>query len=149
MAAKPKKDAGEVKVIKLQIPAGEAKADPPVGPALGQHGVNIGEFISRFNSETSSQEKGITLPVIITVRPDRSFDFVVRKPPAAVLIKKALGLDKGSGTPHSEKVGKLTNVQLREIAEIKIAELNTTDINQAMLIIAGTARSMGVEVEAS
>lgn len=147
--AKGKKDSGDKQAvtIKLQIPAGEAKADPPIGPALGQHGVNIGEFISRFNSETANQEKGITLPVIITIQPDRSFDFIIRKPPAAVLIKKALGLDKGSGSPLANKVGKLSSAQLQEIAEVKIDELNTNDINQAMQIIAGTARSMGVEVE--
>ena len=149
MAAKDKGKEEKATVIKLQIPAGEAKADPPVGPALGQHGVNIGEFISRFNSETASQEKGITLPVVITVYPDRKFDFIVRKPPAAVLIKKQAGIEKGSGTPHVDKVGKLTQAQVKEIAETKIEELNTNDINQAMKIIAGTARSMGVEVEAS
>ena len=137
---------GEVKTIKLQIPAGQAKAEPPVGPALGQHGVNIGEFIKRFNTDTASQEAGVLLPIVITVNPDRSFDYVIKNPPAAVLIKKALKLEKGSGEPHVNKVGKLTQDQLREIAQVKLEELNTDDIEKAMLIIAGTARSMGVEV---
>lgn len=145
MAAKKKVEG--IKTIKLQIPAGAAKAEPPVGPALGQHGVNIGEFISRFNSETSGQEKGIILPVVITVKPDRSFTFIVKNPPAAVLIKKAAGIEKGSGTPHVKKVGKLTRDQVREIAKVKISELNTIDLDRAMDVISGTARSMGVEIE--
>ena len=140
------KPAGELKYIKLQIPAGQAKAEPPVGPALGQHGVNIGEFIKRFNADTAKHEPGILLPIVITVKPDRSFDYVIKNPPAAVLIKKALGLAKASGRPHLDKVGKLSQEQLREIAQSKLDELNTDDINQAMLIIAGTARSMGVEI---
>ena len=135
------------KTIKLQIPAGEAKPDPPVGSALGQHGVNIGDFIKRFNSATAQQERGLLLPVVITVQADRSFDFVIKKPPTAVLIKKALGLTKGSGKPPVEQVGQLNRAQLREIAQEKMEELNTTDIEQAMLVIAGTARSMGVTVE--
>ncbi len=136
----------DVKLVKLQLPAGQAKADPPVGPVLGQHGINISEFIKRFNTETAGHEPGIILPVVISVRPDRSFDLEIRNPPAAVLIKKALGLEKGSGQPHVDKVGRLTREQLRGIAEQKIAELNTDDVEQAMLVIAGTARSMGVEV---
>lgn len=144
--AKPGAAKQEDKTIKLQIPAGQAKADPPVGPALGQHGVNIGEFIKRFNSDTSRQEAGLLLPVVITVKPDRSFSYQIKKPPVPVLIKKALGIDKGSGKPHLDKVGKLTQEQLREIATTKLEELNTEDVEQAMLIVAGTARSMGVEV---
>lgn len=139
----------KAKVIKLQIPAGQAKADPPVGPALGQHGVNIGEFIKRFNSDTSKQEQGILLPVVITVNADRSFDYVIKNPPASVLIKKALSLEKGSSKPHVDKVGKITKEQLREIAEVKIGEFNTNDIERAMAIVAGTARSMGVDVAES
>ena len=148
MAAKGGKDQ-KTTVIKLQIPAGQAKADPPVGPALGQHGVNIGEFIKRFNSDTAKHEQGILLPVVITVNADRSFDYVLKSPPASVLIKKALGLEKGSSKPHIDKVGKITKEQLREIAEVKIGEFNTNDMDQAMAIIAGTARSMGVEVAES
>ncbi len=144
--AKPGAAKQEDKTIKLQIPAGQAKADPPVGPALGQHGVNIGEFIKRFNSDTSRQEAGLLLPVVITVKPDRSFSYQIKKPPVPVLIKKALGIDKGSGKPHLDKVGKLSQEQLREIATTKLEELNTEDVEQAMLIVAGTARSMGVEV---
>ena len=144
-----KKSHQDAKVIKLQIPAGQAKADPPVGPALGQHGVNIGEFIKRFNTDTAKKEQGILLPVQISVYPDRSFDYVIKNPPAAVLIKKFLGLEKGSSKPHLDKVGTITKEQLREIAEIKISEFNTNDIDRAMDIVAGTARSMGVEVAES
>lgn len=144
--AKKRDEARQDKTIKLQIPAGQAKADPPVGPALGQHGVNIGEFIKRFNSDTARQEAGLLLPVVITVKPDRSFSYVIKKPPVPVLIKKALGIDKGSGRPHLDKVGKLSQEQVRAIAQDKLEELNTEDVEQAMLIVAGTARSMGVEV---
>ncbi len=148
MAPRSKKQAEKApaKIIKLQIPAGEAKPDPPVGPALGQHGVNIGDFIKRFNAATAQQERGLLLPVIISIQADRSFDFVIKKPPAAILIKRALGIAKGSGKPPVDQVGKLTRSQLREIAQEKLEELNTTDVEQGMLTIAGTARSMGVEV---
>ncbi len=141
-----RKDDG-VKTIKLQIPAGEAKADPPVGPALGQHGVNIGEFIKRFNTDSARHERGILLQVVISVNPDRSFDYLIKNPPVSVLIKKALGLEKGSSKPHVDKVGTISREQLREIAEVKIGEFNTDDMEQAMSIVAGTARSMGVDVQ--
>ena len=133
--------------IKLQIPAGAANPAPPVGPALGQHGVNIMEFCKGFNAQTSSQE-GLILPVVVTIYQDRSFTFVVKTPPAAILIKQAAGIEKGSGEPHREKVGRITQAQLREIAEKKLPDLNAHDVDQAAKIIAGTARSMGVEVEA-
>ena len=134
-------------LIKLQIAAGQANPAPPVGPALGQHGVNIMDFCNAFNSETQNAEKGMPLPVVITVYEDKSFTFVVKTPPAAVLIKKALGIPKGSGEPNREKVGKLTRAQLEEIAKQKEPDLNSNDIDAAVLIIAGTARSMGVEVD--
>ena len=133
-------------MIKLQIPGGQANPAPPVGPALGQHGVNIMEFCKAFNAETASQPGRIT-PVEITVYEDRSFTFITKTPPAAVLIKEALSLDKGSAEPNRNKVGKLTSDQVRSIAETKLPDLNARDVDQAMLIIAGTARSMGVEVE--
>ncbi len=133
--------------IKLQINAGEANPSPPVGPALGQHGVNIMEFCKAFNERSSKQEKGLKLPVIISVYEDRSFSFIIKTPPAAVLILKALGIQKGSGVPNKEKVGKLTQAQLREIAEVKMPDLNAANIEAAMKSIAGTAVSMGVEVE--
>ncbi len=133
--------------IKLQINAGEANPSPPVGPALGQHGVNIMEFCKAFNERSSKQEKGLKLPVIISVFEDRSFSFIIKTPPAAVLILKALGIQKGSGVPNKEKVGKLTQAQLREIAEVKMPDLNAANIEAAMKSIAGTAVSMGVEVE--
>lgn len=132
--------------IKLQIPAGQANPAPPVGPALGQHGLNIQEFCSAFNERTSDQ-RGNILPVVITVYEDRTFNFIVKTPPAAELIKKAAGIQKGSGKPLLEKVGKLTKAQLREIAETKMPDLNAHDIDAAMNIIAGTARQMGVTVE--
>jgi large subunit ribosomal protein L11 len=134
-------------VIKLQIPGGQANPAPPVGPALGQHGVNIMEFCKAFNAETGSQMGRIT-PVEITVFEDRSFTFITKTPPAAVLIKEALGAEKGSAEPNRVKVGKLTRQQLRSIAETKLQDLNARDVDQAMNVIAGTARSMGVEVEA-
>jgi len=134
-----------VAVIKLQIPAGEANPAPPVGPALGQHGVNIMEFCKAYNEATKDQ-KGMIVPVEITVYEDRSFTFVTKTPPASVLIKKALGIEKGSGEPNKNKVGKITRQQIREIAELKMRDLNANDIEAAMRIIEGTARSMGVDV---
>ena len=142
--AKAKKVAN---ILKLQIPAGAAIPSPPVGPALGQVGVNIMDFCNAFNAETQSAEKGLPLPVVITVYEDKSFTFVVKTPPAAVLIKKALGIPKGSGEPNREKVGKLTRSQLEDIANAKEPDLNSNDLDAAVLTIAGTARSMGVEVE--
>ena len=133
-------------LIKLQIPAGQANPAPPVGPALGQHGVNIMEFCKAYNAATESQSGNI-IPVEITVYEDRSFDFVTKTPPAAELIKKAAGVAKGSATPHTSKVGKLTSAQVKEIAESKMQDLNANDVEAAMLIIAGTARSMGITVE--
>lgn len=132
-------------LIKLQIPAGQANPAPPVGPALGQHGVNIMEFCKAYNAATESQ-RGNIVPVEITVYEDRSFDFITKTPPAAELIKKAAGVPKGSATPHTSKVGKLTAAQVREIAETKQADLNANDVEAAMKIIAGTARSMGITV---
>jgi large subunit ribosomal protein L11 len=133
--------------IKLQAVGGAASPAPPVGPALGQHGINIMEFCKAFNAQTQSQA-GTTIPVVITVYEDRSFTFVTKTPPAAELIRKALGIEKGSGEPHRTKVGRITQAQLREIAELKLADLNAHDLDQATKIIAGTARSMGVEVAA-
>ena len=142
MAPKKKKVAG---LIKLQIQAGAANPAPPVGPALGQHGVNIMEFCKAYNAATESQ-RGNIVPVEITVYEDRSFSFVTKTPPAAQLIKKAAGVAKGSGVPHTTKVGKITMDQAREIAETKKEDLNANDIDAAAKIIAGTARSMGIEV---
>ena len=133
--------------IKLQAPGGQASPAPPVGPALGQHGINIMEFVKAFNAQTAS-DMGTTIPVEITVFEDRSFTFVTKTPPAAVLIRQALGLDKGSAEPHKTKVGTLSQAQLREIAERKLNDLNAHDVDQAVKIIEGTARSMGVEVAA-
>lgn len=133
-------------LIKLQIQAGAANPAPPIGPALGQHGVNIMEFCKAYNAATESQ-RGNVIPVEITVYEDRSFTFVLKTPPAAELIKKAAGVKKGSGVPHTNKVGKITMAQCREIAETKMADLNANDLDQAAKIIAGTARSMGVTVE--
>ena len=132
-------------LIKLQIPGGQANPAPPVGPALGQHGVNIMEFCKAFNAQTA-QENGRITPVEITVYEDRSFTFITKTPPAADLIRKALGLEKGSAEPHRDKVGKISTAQLRAIAEQKFADLNANDLDAATKIIAGTARSMGVEV---
>lgn len=134
--------------IKLQVPAGKATPAPPVGPALGPHGVSAPQFVQQFNDATKDVEPGLLVPVVITVYQDRSFTFVTKTPPAAVLIKKALGLESGSAEPHREKVGKLTKDQVKEIAETKMPDLNARDIEAAMKIVAGTARSMGVEVEA-
>jgi large subunit ribosomal protein L11 len=132
--------------VKLHVPGGQANPAPPVGPALGQHGVNIMEFCKQFNART--QDKiGYTVPVEITVYGDRSFTFITKTPPAAVLIRKAAGLEKGSGTPNKDKVGKLTKKQVRDIAEMKLPDLNTKNVDSAMKQIAGTARSMGVAVE--
>jgi large subunit ribosomal protein L11 len=131
--------------IKLQAVAGQASPAPPVGPALGQHGVNIMEFVKAFNAQTQS-DNGTVIPVEITVFEDRSFTFITKSPPAAVLIKQAISLEKGSAEPHVNKVGTITQDQLRQIAERKLADLNAHDIDQAAKIIAGTARSMGVEV---
>jgi large subunit ribosomal protein L11 len=131
--------------IKLQAPAGQASPAPPVGPALGQHGVNIMEFVKAFNAQTQA-DAGTVIPVVITVYEDRSFTFVTKSPPAAVLIKQALSLEKGSSEPYREKVGRITQDQLRQIAERKMGDLNANDVEAAAKIIAGTARSMGVEV---
>jgi large subunit ribosomal protein L11 len=132
-------------MIKLQIPAGAANPAPPVGPALGQHGVNIMEFCKAFNAQTQS-DAGTIIPVEITVFEDRSFTFITKTPPAAVLIKQAVGLEKGSPEPHRDKVGTISRDQVRQIAETKLPDLNAHDVDQAMKIIEGTARSMGVEV---
>lgn len=132
--------------IKLQIPAGKASATPPVGPALGQHGVNIMAFIKEFNEKTKN-DVGLIIPVVITVYADRSFTFVTKTPPAAVLIKKACGIGSGSGVPNKTKVAKITKAQIKEIAEKKMPDLNANDVEAAMSMIAGTARSMGVTVE--
>jgi large subunit ribosomal protein L11 len=133
-------------MIKLQIPGGQANPAPPVGPALGQHGVNIMEFCKAFNAQTQA-ENGRIIPVEITVFEDRSFTFITKTPPAAVLIKEALSIEKGSGEPNREKVGRLSSAQVRQIAEAKMEDLNARDVEQAMKVIAGTARSMGVEVQ--
>ncbi len=133
--------------IKLQVPANEANPSPPVGPALGQHGLNIMEFCKAFNAQTQEMEKGMPLPVVITVYADKSFTFEIKTPPASVLLKKAAGVSKGSGTPNSDKVGKVTRAQLEEIAETKMKDLNANDMDAAVRIIAGSARSMGLDVE--
>ncbi|MBX7150310.1 50S ribosomal protein L11 [bacterium] len=131
--------------IKLQIPAGAANPQPPVGPALGQHGVNIMEFCKAFNAKTQDQ-KGMIIPVIITVFSDRTFTFILKTPPAAILVKKAINLEKGSAQPNRNKVGKITRAKIREIAQIKLPDLNTKNIDSAMRMIEGTAKSLGVEV---
>ncbi len=133
--------------IKLQVPAGQANPSPPVGPALGQHGVNIMEFCKAFNAQTQSLEPGIAVPVIITVYADKSFTFVSKTTPAAILLKKAAGIKSGSGTPNSNKVGKVTRAQLEEIAKTKDADLTAADLDAAVRTIAGTARSMGIDTE--
>ena len=142
--AKKKKIA---QVLKLQVPAGGASPQPPVGPALGQAGINIMDFCNAFNSATEDKEKGLPLPVVINVFEDKSFDFSVKSPPASVLIMKALGIPKGSGIPNRDKVGTISRKQLEEIVEMKKEDLNANDMDQAVKIIAGTARSMGVEVD--
>ncbi|GFZ32866.1 50S ribosomal protein L11 [Clostridium zeae] len=133
-------------MIKLQLPAGKATPAPPVGPALGQHGVNIMGFCKEFNAKTADKA-GLIIPVVITVYQDRSFSFILKTPPAAVLIKKELGLESGSGVPNKTKVGKITKEQVRKIAELKMPDLNAASVEAAMSMIAGTARSMGVVVE--
>ncbi|MDR0289653.1 MAG: 50S ribosomal protein L11 [Treponema sp.] len=136
-----------VALVKLQCPAGKATPAPPVGPALGPHGVSAPQFVQQFNDRTKSMEPGLIIPVVITVYGDKTFTFILKTPPAAVLIKKAAGLDKGSAVPHKTKVGKLPRAKLEEIAKLKMADLTANDVEAAMKIIAGTARSMGVEVE--
>ena len=131
--------------IKLQVPAGKANPSPPVGPALGQHGVNIMQFCKEFNARTQ-QQGDLIIPVVITVFSDRSFTFVTKTPPAAILLKKAAGIDKGSGEPNKNKVGKVTKKQVRDIAQLKLPDLNTTDLDSAIRTIEGAARSMGLEV---
>jgi len=134
------------KVVRLQVPAGQANPAPPVGPALGQAGVNIMEFCKAFNARTQEMEKGMPLPVEITVYEDRSFEFVIKTPPVSFLLKKAAGIEKGSAEPNRKKVGKITRAQLREIAEIKLKDLNCYDIEAAMRTVEGSARSMGIEI---
>ena len=132
--------------IKLQIPAGQANPAPPIGPALGQHGVNIMEFCKRFNDATKKMEAGLIIPVVITVYKDRSFDFILKTPPASVLLKKKAQIVKGSGEPNKVKVGKVTKKDIEEIAKMKMSDLNTSNLEAAMKIIEGTAKSMGIEV---
>jgi len=133
--------------VKLQIPAGQANPSPPVGPALGQQGVNIMEFCKQFNAQTQSLEKGLPTPVVITVYSDRSFTFIMKTPPASVLIRKAIGIEKGSGRPNTNKVGKIRRKQLEDIAKIKMPDLTAANLDAAVNTIAGSARSMGVDVE--
>ena len=133
--------------IKLQVPAGKANPSPPIGPALGQRGLNIMEFCKAFNAQTQGVEPGLPLPVVITAFADKSFTFVIKTPPATVLIKKAIKLDKGSARPHTDKVGKITRAQLEEIAKTKMKDMNAADLEAAVRTIAGSARSMGVNVE--
>ncbi len=133
--------------IKLQIPAGKANPSPPVGPALGQHGVNIMEFCKAFNARTQNLEPGLPTPIVITVYSDRSFSFITKTPPASVLVRKAAGIEKGSSVPHTNKVGKVNRQQLEDIAKTKQPDLTAADLEAAIRTIAGTARSMGVEVE--
>ena len=132
-------------VVKIQIPAGKATAGPPIGSSLGPHGINIGQFVKDFNAQTASQE-GLVIPVIMTIYEDRSFEFVLKTPPVAVLIKRELKLDKGSGVPNKNKVGKITMEQVKKIAEIKMPDLNTKSLESAMSMVKGAARSMGVTV---
>ena len=133
--------------IKLQVPAGSANPSPPIGPALGQQGVNIMEFCKQFNAQTQKQEKGLPIPVVITVYTDRSFTFIMKTPPAAVLIRKAIGIEKGSGAPNTNKVGRINRKQLEDIAKVKQPDLTAADLEAAVRTIAGSARSMGVDVE--
>jgi large subunit ribosomal protein L11 len=134
-------------VVKLQVPARKATPAPPVGPALGPHGVSAPQFVQQFNERTKNMEEGLTIPVVITVYQDKSFTFITKTPPAAVLIKKAAGIEKGSPEPHKTKVAKITSAQVAEIAKMKLADLNANDLEAAKKIIAGTARAMGVTVE--
>ena len=136
-----------VGIIKLQVPAGKANPSPPIGPALGQRGLNIMEFCKAFNAQTQKLEPGLPVPVVITAYHDKSFTFIMKTPPATVLLKKAAGIEKGSGTPNTAKVGKVTRKQLEEIAKIKARDLNAADLDAAVKIIAGSARSMGLDVE--
>ena len=136
-----------IALVKLQCPAGQANPSPPVGPALGQHGVNIMEFCKAFNARTQ-EKQGLIIPAVVTIYADRTFTFITKTPPAAVLLKRAAKIAKGSGEPNKEKVGSVTRAQVREIAETKMEDLNANDIDAAINIIAGTARSMGIEVEA-
>lgn len=145
MAKKGKKEIEAY--IKLQIPAGEANPSPPVGPALGQHGLNIQEFCKSFNGKTDKIEKGMKVPVVISVYSDKSFDFIIKTTPAAILLRKAAGIEKGSGTPNSVKVGSVTLQQVEEIAKVKMEDLNANTIEAAVKIISGSARSMGITVE--
>jgi len=133
--------------IKLQVPAASANPSPPIGPALGQQGVNIMEFCKQFNAQTQKLEKGLPIPVVITVYSDRSFTFIMKTPPASVLIRKAIGIEKGSGTPNTSKVGKISRQQLEEIAKTKLPDLTAADLDAAVRTMAGSARSMGVDVE--
>ena len=133
--------------VKLQVPAGQANPSPPIGPALGQQGVNIMEFCKQFNAQTQKLEKGLPIPVIITVYSDRSFTFIMKTPPASVLIRKAIGIEKGSGVPNTQKVGRISRKQLEEVAKTKTPDLTAADLEAAVRTIAGTARSMGVDVE--
>ena len=133
--------------VKLQVPAGKANPSPPIGPALGQRGLNIMEFCKAFNAQTQGVEPGLPLPVVITAYADKSFTFIIKTPPATVLIKKAIKLDKGSATPHNNKVGKITRAQLEEIAKTKLKDMNAASIDAAVRTLAGSARSMGVNVE--
>ena len=133
--------------VKLQVPAGAANPSPPIGPALGQQGVNIMEFCKQFNAQTQKLEKGLPIPVVITVYADRSFTFITKTPPASVLIRKAIGIEKGSGTPNTAKVGTISRAQLEEIAKTKQPDLTAADLESAVRTIAGSARSMGVDVE--
>jgi large subunit ribosomal protein L11 len=133
--------------VKLQVPAGQANPSPPIGPALGQQGVNIMEFCKQFNAQTQQVEKGLPIPVVITVYSDRSFTFIMKTPPASVLIRKAIGIEKGSGTPNTAKVGRISRKQLEDIAKTKTPDLTAADLEAAVRTIAGSARSMGVDVE--
>jgi large subunit ribosomal protein L11 len=135
------------KYVKLQVPAGKANPSPPVGPALGQAGVNIMEFCKAFNAQTQKMEAGMVMPVVVTVYNDRSFTFVIKTPPASILLKKSLGIEKGSGTPNTKKVGKVSRQQLEEIAKAKMPDLTAADLDAAVRTIAGSARSMGLDVE--
>ncbi len=142
----PKKKKEVMAIVKLQIPAGQANPAPPVGPALGQHGVNIMQFVQQFNAKTKGMDPDLKVPVVITIYKDRSFDFITKTPPAADLLRKAAKIAKGSGEPNKVKVGKVTKKQVEEIAKLKMQDLNAYDIDAAMRIIEGTARSMGIEV---
>jgi large subunit ribosomal protein L11 len=136
-----------VAYVKLQCPAGKATPAPPVGPALGPHGVSAPQFVQQFNDRTKSMETGLTIPVVITIYADKTFTFILKTPPASVLIKKSIGLDKGSATSHKVKVGKIPRAKIEEIAKMKMPDLTANDLDAAVRIVAGTARSMGVEVE--